>query len=89
MQRFSRFTLVCLILNRTIGSGIFIQPINVLFHTDSSAIAILLWVFGGLVVFALMLCWLELALGVSRRIIDGRPYPAFWPGGNKNYVGNI
>ncbi|KAK0747094.1 amino acid/polyamine transporter I [Schizothecium vesticola] len=80
------FTIVCLILNRTIGSGIFIQPINVLFHTNSSAVAILVWIVGGLIVFALMLCWLELALIVPIHFIDGHLHSIIQSGGDKNYL---
>jgi hypothetical protein len=90
MQRFSRFTVVCLILNRTIGSAIFNQPINVLFPTDSSAVAILVWVVGGLIGFALMLCWLEWALTVSGHFIDDSLQSTrIRSGGEKNYVGNV
>jgi hypothetical protein len=89
MQIFSRFTIVCLILHRTSGSGIFLQPTNVLCHTDSSAVAILVWVVGGLIGFALMLCWLELVLTVPIRFIDGRLQSTIQSGGDKNYVGNV
>ena len=91
MQRLSRFSIVCLILNRAIGSGIFIQPVNVLFQSDSSGVAILMWVIAGLIMCTIMLCWLELGLTIPLYHIPGvsglKQVSAPRSGGDKNYVG--
>ncbi|KAK4165507.1 amino acid permease-domain-containing protein, partial [Cladorrhinum sp. PSN259] len=63
----SRFAVVCLTLNRAIGSGIFIQPFNVWSQVQSSGIALAIWFVAGLVVLALMLCWIEMARSVPGR----------------------
>ena len=85
-QRISRYTLICLVLNRTIGSGIFVQPANVLFYTKSGGIALLIWVVAGLVSAALMLCWLEMGLSIPYIQQNGGRYPTPRSGGDKNYV---
>jgi hypothetical protein len=80
-----------LILNRTIGTGIFAQPINILELTGSSGVAIALWGAGGLLVTCVLLCWLELGMtvpifnyvdedGISMKVSTPRS------GGDKNFV---
>ena len=51
-------------MNQTIGAGIFAQPVTVLRHAGSSGVAILLWIAAGLIVYAIMVCWLELGMSV-------------------------
>lgn len=45
------FDVACLIINKMIGSGIFIQPSNVLYLTGVKYGALLLWVFGAIYSF--------------------------------------
>ena len=87
-QRLGRFTVVCLLLNRTIGSGIFVTPAKVLQGTGSVAVSLLLWAIGGLVVTCGVLVWLELGLSVPLRMIPGTGELKNVPrsGGEKNYV---
>ncbi|PKS12585.1 hypothetical protein jhhlp_000793 [Lomentospora prolificans] len=90
-QRLGEFTVAALILNRTIGSGIFGLPKNILEHTGSSGVSILLWVVGGLIVLSLHLCWLELGMSVpyfSHVDEDGstRTIPVPRSGGDKNFL---
>ena len=55
------FTVFCFMTNRTIASGIFTQPANVLFITGSSGVALMLWIVGGFVTLGILACWNELA----------------------------
>lgn len=80
----------CLIINRTIASGIFTQPINVLNLTGSAGISLVLWFAGGVIVTCVVATWIEFALtvplhyifrnGVMQRVSAPRN------GGDKNYV---
>lgn len=89
-QLLGRLSVVCLILNRAIGSGIFAQPVTILAYTGSSGGAILVWLFGGAIVLCITCCWLELGLnvpfhnivynGIKERVSTPRS------GGDKNYV---
>ncbi len=87
-QRLGRFTVVCLVLNRTIGSGIFVSPAKVLKGTGSVGASLLLWAFGGLVATCGLLVWLELGLSIPLWLIPGTGELKSVPrsGGEKNYV---
>jgi amino acid permease len=77
-------------MNRTIGSGIFTQPVNILFLAGSSGVAITLWVFGGLIIWAIVVCWIELALTIPLHYVFHNDawmkVSAPRSGGDKNYV---
>jgi len=83
------FTVFCLVMNRTIGSGIFTQPYNIAVGAGSSGAALLMWLAGGVIALCITACWLEFGLSVPRHHIFGerekRPTPR--SGGDKNYVG--
>ncbi|KAH8691770.1 amino acid permease-domain-containing protein [Phaeosphaeriaceae sp. PMI808] len=89
-QQLGQYTVICLIMNRTIGSGIFVQPANVLFLTGSSGVALLLWFVAGVIVFCIVLCWLELALTIPLHYIfhngSWDRYSTARSGGDKNYL---
>ena len=87
-QRLGRFTVVCLFLNRTIGSGIFVTPAKILQGTGSVGASLLLWGIGGLVATCGLLVWLELGLSIPLRMIPGTGELKNVPrsGGEKNYV---
>ena len=87
-QRLGRFTVVCLVLNRTIGSGIFVTPAKILQGTGSVGASLLLWAIGGLVSTCGLLVWLELGLSIPLRFIPGTGELKNVPrsGGEKNYV---
>jgi amino acid transporter len=85
------FTIVCLVMNRTIGSGIFETPPKVLSGTGSVGGALMTWFGAGLIALCGVLCWLELGLsvpyhgitdpnGVWTRVSTPRS------GGEKNYL---
>ncbi|MCJ1286908.1 hypothetical protein MMC26_006254 [Xylographa opegraphella] len=79
-------TVICLILNRTIGSGIFILPATVLKGTDSIGITLIIWAFAGIVALAALLVWLELSLSIPRYELDGNEVSVPRSGGEKNYL---
>jgi len=75
-------------LNRTIGTGIFAQPSNVLYLVQSPAVAVILWFVGGLIILCITLSWLELGLSVPYHWIQsaGDFFPTPRSGGDKNYL---
>lgn len=91
-QRLGPFTVGALILNRTIGTGIFAQPTNVLKLTGSAGVAITLWGAGGIIILCVLVSWLELCMTVPLFHYvdeDGTPTTVSTPrsGGDKNFVG--
>jgi hypothetical protein len=95
------FTVICLILNRTIGkipntflqiilikvgSGIFLTPSRALRGSGSPGISLILWALGGLVSIAAVLVWLEFGLTIPRELAGGRVRSVPRSGGEKNYV---
>lgn len=89
-QLLSPFTVFCLVLNRTIGSGIFAQPVNILRLTGSAGVAIVVWIAAGLIILCIVASWMELALTIPLHYIfrDGSWQRVSAPrnGGDKNYV---
>ncbi len=55
-----------LIINQTVGSGIFITPSSVLQNAGSFGLSITLWAVGGVAVYFACFCYLELALLVKK-----------------------
>ncbi|TPX08825.1 uncharacterized protein E0L32_009765 [Thyridium curvatum] len=90
-QRLGPFTVAALILNRTIGTGIFSLPASILMYTGSPGVAITLWVVAGIIIMCLLLCWLELGMTVplfSHVDEDGTQAVVSTPrsGGDKNFL---
>ena len=86
-QKIGHFTVACLILNRTIGSGIFITPRTILLATNSVGISIILWALGAVVSTCGLLVWLEFGLTIPYLITPSsqkRSVPR--SGGEKNYL---
>ncbi|KAK5715755.1 hypothetical protein LTR17_016665 [Elasticomyces elasticus] len=87
-NKIGKWTVVSLILNRTIGSGIFLTPHRILAGTGCVGGALLLWV----LVAAISLCglyvWLECGLSMPQRQVLGEPAPRGVPrsGGEKNFL---
>lgn len=86
--KIGKWTLVALILNRTIGSGIFLTPHKVLAGTGCVGGALFLWVIGALVSTCALYVWLECGLSMPQRIVRGETEPRGVPrsGGEKNFV---
>lgn len=89
-QLLSPFTVFCLVMNRTIASGIFTQPVNVLRRAGSAGVALLIWVSAGIITLCVVATWMELALTIPIHYVfrDGTWERLSAPrnGGDKNYV---
>lgn len=87
-SKIGRFTLVALILNRTIGSGIFLSPHKVLAGTGCVGGALCAWVLGALISVCGLYVWLECGLSMPQRRVRGEDKPRGVPrsGGEKNYL---
>ncbi|CAO1606103.1 hypothetical protein XANCAGTX0491_009602 [Xanthoria calcicola] len=95
-QKLGSITVMCLILNRTIGSGIYVTPAVVLRATNSVGISLLLWTFGAVFGLCGLLVWLELGLSIpkfqppdeSTASLEGEARFENVPrsGGEKNYL---
>lgn len=90
-QKLHGFTVICLVLNRTIGSGIFVTPTKVLLGTGSVGTSLLFWAAGAMVTICGLLVWLELGLTLPLRIPFGENEKKSVPrsGGEFNYVCRI
>lgn len=80
-----------MVMNRTIGSGIFTVPPSVLVGTGSVGGSLLVWTFGGVIAFCGALCWLEMGLSIPFHSIKDhngiiREVSAPRSGGEKNIV---
>jgi amino acid transporter len=86
-QKIQWFTVGLLIMNRTIGSGIFVSSANVFKYTQSPGLSIILWAVGGLLTLCIVLVWLEFGLSIPRKQVSGNTVECVpQSGGEKNYV---
>ncbi|MCJ1462469.1 hypothetical protein MMC07_001071 [Pseudocyphellaria aurata] len=96
-QKLGPFTVTCLILNRMIGSGIFVSPAIVLRATGSVGASLFLWSVGAIAGLTGLLVWLELGLSIPKfqppesanepRFEGERPFINIpRNGGEKNYL---
>jgi amino acid transporter len=86
-QKIHWYTVSFLILNRTIGSGIFLISASVLQNTRSPGISLIFWAIGGLLTLCAVLVWLEFGLSIPRKQVAGGVVQCVpRSGGEKNYV---
>lgn len=86
-QKIHWATVAFLILNRTIGSGIFVSSASVLQNTHSSGVSLILWAVGGLLILCIVLVWLEFGLSTPVKRVAGDVLQCVpRSGGEKNYV---
>ncbi|KAF2207524.1 hypothetical protein CERZMDRAFT_107794 [Cercospora zeae-maydis SCOH1-5] len=87
-SKIGRFTLVALILNRTIGSGIFLSPHRVLAGTGCVGGALCMWILAAVISICGLYVWLECGLSMPQRLVRGENKPRGVPrsGGEKNYL---
>ncbi|KAL9583922.1 MAG: hypothetical protein Q9212_002420 [Teloschistes hypoglaucus] len=71
-QKLGPLTVMCTILNRTIGSGIFVTPAIVLRSTNSVGVSLLFWSFGAVIGMSALLIWLELGLSIPKFELPNR-----------------
>ncbi|KAA8898780.1 amino acid permease-domain-containing protein [Sphaerosporella brunnea] len=87
-QKLKTFSVVCIIVNRMIGSGIFSTAGTVVRGTDSVPIALVLWIVGALVTVMGLCVYLELGLSIPKYKLRGSDKMVSVPrsGGEKNYL---
>jgi hypothetical protein len=85
-EKLRSFTVMCLIFNRSIGSGIFATPAKILRGTNSVGVNTVFWASGGLLTICGILVWLEFGLSIPREYVDGKDRAVPRSGGEKNYV---
>lgn len=86
-QKIRWYTVGFLILNRTIGSGIFVTSATIIQNTRSPGIALIFWSLGGLLSLCVALVWLEFGLTIPRKqVVGGTIQCVPRSGGEKNYV---
>lgn len=87
--RLTTVDVVCLVLNRMIGSGIFMTPHKVMVYTQSTGISMLFWFAGVLYALAGMHIYIEYGLNVPRVFFGGKEQSVPRSGGDLNYVRRI
>ena len=87
-EKLDMFSTACLLLNHTVGTGIFETPKTVWLATRSTSGALFLWCLGSLIAFAGLFVYLELGLTVPRYLVRGEWRSVPRSGGEKNYVGS-
>ncbi|UJO20152.1 High-affinity methionine permease [Fulvia fulva] len=87
-HKIGKWTLVALILNRTIGSGIFLTPHRILTGVGCVGGALCVWVLGALISICGLYVWLECGLSMPQRRVRVETEPRGVPrsGGDKNYL---
>ena len=87
-KKIGKWTIVALVLNRTIGSGIFLAPHRVLAGTGCVGGALFMWLLGALLSICGLYVWLECSMSMPQRTIRGETEPRGVPrsGGEKNFV---
>ncbi|KAK2746948.1 hypothetical protein FQN57_002520 [Myotisia sp. PD_48] len=84
--RLTLFDVTCLLINRTIGTGIFNGPQEVMKGVRSPGIAILLWVCGCIYGLCGAHVFLEYGLNVPRYVIEGEEQSVPRSGGELHYL---
>lgn len=84
--RLGYIDVACLVLNRMIGSGIFLSPQSVLLGTKSVGSSLLFWAVGAIYALAGMHVYLEYGLNVPRVFHRGHEQSVARSGGDLHYV---
>lgn len=84
--RLGYIDVACLVLNRMIGSGIFLSPQSVLLGTKSVGSSLLFWAAGAIYALAGMHVYLEYGLTLPRVLHRNREQSVARSGGDLHYV---
>lgn len=84
--RLGYFDVMCLVMNRMIGTGIFNSPQRVMQGTHSTGAALLLWFAGIIYCLSGMHVYIEYGLNVPRYVIHGVEQSIPRSGGDLNYL---
>ncbi|KIW08870.1 uncharacterized protein PV09_00794 [Verruconis gallopava] len=87
--RLGRGTIMCLVMNRMIGSGIFTNAGNMFRSTNSTGAALMLWLAGVLYATAGVIIYIEYGLSVPRWTVDGTKIAVPRSGGDMNYLSYV
>lgn len=88
-EKLRSFTVMCLIFNRSIGSGIFATPAKILRVTHSVGVNTIFWAAGGFFTICGIFVWLEFGLSIPREHVEGKDRAVPRSGGEKNYVSTL
>lgn len=84
--RLGYIDVACLVLNRMIGTGIFLSPRTVLLGTKSVGTSLVFWGVGAIYALAGMHVYLEYGLNVPRVFHNNREQSVARSGGDLHYV---
>lgn len=84
--RLGYIDVACLVLNRMIGTGIFLSPKTVLLGTRSVGVSLVFWGVGAIYALAGMHVYLEYGLNVPRVFHHNREQSVARSGGDLHYV---
>ncbi|KAH7057266.1 amino acid permease-domain-containing protein [Macrophomina phaseolina] len=85
-QRLGFWSIVCIIINRMMGSGIFKTPTTLMNGTQSVGVSLLFWFCGALATLAGAMVFIEFGLTTPIYLIDGRKEAVPRNGGELNYL---
>jgi hypothetical protein len=87
-ERLGYFSILCLIFNRMIGTGIFNSANIVFSNTQSIGVSLLLWFYGAIVALCGVFVYIELGLTIPRWSVGHGGSKVSTPksGGELNYV---
>lgn len=85
-QRLGLWSIICIIINRMMGSGIFKTPTTLMKGTQSVGVSLMFWFCGALATLAGAMVFIEFGLTTPRYLIDGRKEPVPRNGGELNYL---
>ncbi|OJD37432.1 high-affinity methionine permease [Diplodia corticola] len=85
-QRLGFWSIVCIIINRMMGSGIFKTPTTLLKGTQSVGVSLMFWFCGALATIAGAMVFIEFGLTTPRYLIDGRKEAVPRNGGELVYL---
>ncbi|EGY15576.1 high-affinity methionine permease [Verticillium dahliae VdLs.17] len=84
--RLGYFTVCCLVINRMIGTGIFMSPQRVIQGTMSTGASLLFWVAGIIYCICGTHVYIEYGLNIPRYVINGVEQSVPRSGGDLNYL---
>ncbi|GME65406.1 Amino acid/polyamine transporter I [Neofusicoccum parvum] len=85
-QRLGYTSIICIIINRIMGSGIFKTPTTLMKGTQSVGVTLMFWFCGALATIAGAMVFVEFGLTTPRYLIDGRKEAVPRNGGELNYL---
>jgi hypothetical protein len=88
-NRMGYYSILCLVFNRMVGTGIFNSASVVFSNTQSIGISLMFWTYGFVIALSGILVYIELGLTIPRWMVQGRIFSTPRSGGELNYVSLI